>query len=434
MNGETLRYDAENRLVSATDLPGLGYAVEQYFYDGLGRRVAKDGPSGTTVYLYDAFGRLVSEYAGNNPNPPCTTCYLSYDYLGSVRLITDQNANVVARHEFLPFGEESTLGRSAPFGTNDSVSQRFTGQARDSETGLDFLQARYYGAALGRFTSPDPAQAGADLYNPQSWNGYSYVANSPLVYTDPSGRCFFCELFGFLLAPETGGASLALTVIGAAVDTGILLDKTLSHGGSGGKGGSSSASAPPVNNSPLPPGSFPGGETAGLPPGMSLPGPLSPQVLLGLKLGDCEFGPCGFAESDTTTNSANVNGSVYLACTSVHTGVAWQDTVASILGFQHCWIKTSTKTAGLGPAANGPLPSNPFGVPVAITDQSDHVAQTTKQIPNVNEACVNAQLQIGKSCGTWGPFNNCNTFANGALARCKTNTWHPYWSAYGGLH
>jgi RHS repeat-associated protein len=63
----------------------------------------------------------------------------------------------------------------------------FTGKERDGESGLDFFQARYYGAALGRFTSPDPMNAGADWYNPQSWNGYAYVLGNPLAMTDPSG-------------------------------------------------------------------------------------------------------------------------------------------------------------------------------------------------------------------------------------------------------
>jgi uncharacterized protein RhaS with RHS repeats len=33
---------------------------------------------------------------------------LSDDHLGSTRLVTDQNGNVVGRHDYLPFGEEAT--------------------------------------------------------------------------------------------------------------------------------------------------------------------------------------------------------------------------------------------------------------------------------------------------------------------------------------
>jgi RHS repeat-associated protein len=105
-------------------------------------------------------------------------------------MVTDQNANVVGRHDYLPFGEEiaaNTGGRNGLFGTQDFVNQKFTGQERDSETGLDFFQARYFSAALGRFNSPDPSNAGASLFNPQSWNGYTYVTNNPLTLIDPSG-------------------------------------------------------------------------------------------------------------------------------------------------------------------------------------------------------------------------------------------------------
>ncbi len=109
-----------------------------------------------------------------------------------MRIVTDQNAHVVARHDYLPFGEEITsgyAGRSADFGKSDASNNKFTGQYRDPESGLDFFQARYFGAALGRFTSPDPRNAGADPANPQSWNAYAYVQNNPLNATDPSGMC-----------------------------------------------------------------------------------------------------------------------------------------------------------------------------------------------------------------------------------------------------
>lgn len=62
-----------------------------------------------------------------------------------------------------------------------------TGKERDAETGLDYFGARYLSSALGRFTSPDPSNAGARIRNPQSWNMYGYGLNNPLRFVDPTG-------------------------------------------------------------------------------------------------------------------------------------------------------------------------------------------------------------------------------------------------------
>jgi RHS repeat-associated protein len=62
-----------------------------------------------------------------------------------------------------------------------------TGKERDSESGNDYFGARYYASSMGRMMSPDPANAGADPSNPQSWNMYSYALNNPLIITDPTG-------------------------------------------------------------------------------------------------------------------------------------------------------------------------------------------------------------------------------------------------------
>jgi RHS repeat-associated protein len=63
-----------------------------------------------------------------------------------------------------------------------------TVRASSTETGLDYFNARYFWATLGRFTSPDAPFADQYPEDPQSWNLYSYVRNNPLIYTDPSGN------------------------------------------------------------------------------------------------------------------------------------------------------------------------------------------------------------------------------------------------------
>jgi RHS repeat-associated protein len=93
----------------------------------------------------------------------------------------------------LPFGVEipaGFAGRTTAWDTTDNVSAKFTGQERDTETGLDFFQARYHGSAQGRFLSPDPlGNFVANAADPQTWNMYAYARNNPLVFVDPTGLC-----------------------------------------------------------------------------------------------------------------------------------------------------------------------------------------------------------------------------------------------------
>jgi RHS repeat-associated protein len=96
----------------------------------------------------------------------------------------------------LPFGEEinsGTGGRNTAqgYGGQDSIRQKFTGYERDTETDLDFAQARMYNKNHGRFTSPDPIMITKKrLRDPQSINLYAYSRNNPLKYIDPTGEYF----------------------------------------------------------------------------------------------------------------------------------------------------------------------------------------------------------------------------------------------------
>jgi len=201
-----------------------------YYYDGIGDRFEKVLSNGQAIVsVYDAFGNLAEEYSPpttwskdfvpfngqtvaieNAKANPCTTCYLSYDYLGTPRLVTDQNANVMGRYDYLLFGDEipgGVAGRSSQFGPYvDNVNQKFTGHYRDTETLNDFFNARYYTAPLVRFLFADPASlAAVDPTDPQTWNAYAYVRNNPLVLVDPSGLSLLSALGNFFSGLFGGG-------------------------------------------------------------------------------------------------------------------------------------------------------------------------------------------------------------------------------------
>jgi RHS repeat-associated protein len=173
-------YDAENRLLTST----LGGVMTAYTYDGDGRRVQKATGASTTTYVYDAAGQLAAEYGAVATPPPCATCYLTADNLGSTRTVTDASGAVRSLTGCLPSGEEiqsGVGGQLAPYYPSDAlavadgVTQKLNGKERDVETGLDYFGARYLSSAPGRWTSPDWAAAPqpvpyASLGNPQSLN------------------------------------------------------------------------------------------------------------------------------------------------------------------------------------------------------------------------------------------------------------------------
>jgi RHS repeat-associated protein len=204
---QAFTYDAENKITKVDN-------VSAYVYDGEGQRVRKlvgenlrfvydmggnliaefDGPSGALKkeYIYGADGLVATiEPTAVNSNG---TRYTTSDHLGSPRVVTSSAAAVVSRHDFKPFGEEIGAGIGARttgmgYSVADGLRQKFTSYERDSETTLDYAQARYYSSVQGRFTSVDPVMRSASIGEPQTFNRYSYVLNNPVNLTDPTGLC-----------------------------------------------------------------------------------------------------------------------------------------------------------------------------------------------------------------------------------------------------
>jgi RHS repeat-associated protein len=117
--------------------------------------------------------------------------YVFQDVQGSTRAVMS-GTYVIARHDFLPFGEELTPGIGMRnvgqgFSLPDKIRQRYGVTERDDATGLDHTGWRKYENRSGRWTSTDPYGASMSTANPQSFNRYAYVQNDPANFVDPSG-------------------------------------------------------------------------------------------------------------------------------------------------------------------------------------------------------------------------------------------------------
>ena len=124
----------------------------------------------TYVYGLDLISR--TDGSGNQE-------YNLYDGLGSTIDVMDGAGDWLAGYVYDAFGSIRFQGGSS---ANEWL---FTGEQRDSDTGMYYLRARYYDPAAGRFLTQDPFVGSAMA--PQSLNRYPYVLNNPLRWLDPWG-------------------------------------------------------------------------------------------------------------------------------------------------------------------------------------------------------------------------------------------------------
>ena len=120
-----------------------------------------------------------------------TVVYFHTDAVGSVRMTTDTNGQVLQRYDYTPFGE--------PFPSPPTAETRqFAGSELDAETQLDYFGARQYLSHTGRFTRADDPGYG-NPFDPQSMNFYAYVRNNPLRFIDPTGHYDCPVIPGFII-------------------------------------------------------------------------------------------------------------------------------------------------------------------------------------------------------------------------------------------
>ena len=151
----------------------LGMHYEQIDYSG-GRE--------DHIHILYAGNEVIGQYISSNQAGVTATRYFNTDPLGSVIAITNESGTVTDRYAYDPWGK-----RTALVGSTADSDHGYTDQEH-LDNGLIQMNGRLYDPALARFVSADPV---IQLpFNLQSYNGYSYVMNNPMLFTDPSGYCW----------------------------------------------------------------------------------------------------------------------------------------------------------------------------------------------------------------------------------------------------
>lgn len=229
VNGNPLSYDANGNLLSYN---GVRYRWSRgkllssvtteentcfYTYDNNGYRLSKD-VNGDITY-FDVFnGKILAQHGThnlyfqyNNEKPigfilDNNQYYYITNIKGDIVGITDENGDLIASYVYDEWGK--LLNIETAQAENETQYEiallnpfRYRGYYYDEETGMYFLQSRYYNPDLCRFISADSFDyIKAD--NPLTVNAYIYCINNPIYFFDPTG----CQ-------PKNTNNNVALAII-----------------------------------------------------------------------------------------------------------------------------------------------------------------------------------------------------------------------------
>ncbi len=207
----TYTYDAENRLTAVKDKAGATIASYTYRADGM-RQTMTTPAKGTITFHYDenknvvfetnASNTVIARYTYNSENQPVSMktngqyYYYQLNGHGDVVALTDASGVKVATYDYDAFGN-----LVAETGTVDNP-YRYAGYRYDQETGLYYLQSRYYNSEIGRFVTRDTFDGFDD--EPLSLNKYAYGHNNPVMKVDRDGHHPHAIIAGHVLRAAYG--------------------------------------------------------------------------------------------------------------------------------------------------------------------------------------------------------------------------------------
>src|SRR3954447_10145194 len=203
IGGEPAHYDGDGRL--------LQWHNHQWSFDAAGRLVTAQRNGESLSLTYDPYGRLFSSVLGTderlrlNPDADCTSSgctsfvvvggrrlvsraadghieYAVHDHLGSLRLVTDDNGNLLKRYDYDAFGEPVERGSAA---VEPLDHRRFAGMEWFPALGIANAGLRWYVPEAALFPPPDPAPLA--IFTVRDFNAYGYAGNNPVSFQDENG-------------------------------------------------------------------------------------------------------------------------------------------------------------------------------------------------------------------------------------------------------
>lgn len=230
-NGGSFEYDEignptlykENTLTWSYGRRLASYGANTFEYDFDGSRIRKNN----TVYIYDNDGRLIRQGNSNSNNfinfiydESGVTSFIynhfpyffKKDILGNVIEILDFEGNTVVKYVYDAWGNHKVLNADGTENTDATFVGninpiRYRSYYYDTETGLYYLQSRYYDPEVGRFISMDDI----NYLDPETIGGtnlYAYCLNNPVKYIDLTGNFPWLALLIFAGVLIVGGGAI----------------------------------------------------------------------------------------------------------------------------------------------------------------------------------------------------------------------------------
>jgi len=185
LNGTTSSYvyDADGLRTKKT----VGTIVYDYYWNN-GKLYGMTITNGTEVdelmFAYDSEGTAFAMSYNEN------VYYYLTDIQGNVNGLIDENGNIVAEYAYdvwgKPISATATTETHAKAMTANPI--RYRGYTYDSDTGLYYLQSRYYDPMIGRWLNSD--EAFTLFFTPENilqYNLFAYCWNTPINFVDKEG-------------------------------------------------------------------------------------------------------------------------------------------------------------------------------------------------------------------------------------------------------